>query len=103
MFCTKFLVCLKFLKNQAAMLTTTCNAINAPSQQLLNKKCPWCVCFITLDVSQILHMQKTFSWSCCGAFLARMQILESAGGYLLIYFSGFCVYRAYKKYLARPY
>ena len=57
MFCTKFLVCLKFLKNQAAMLTTTCNAINAPSQQLLNKKCPWCVFHYTRCKPGLTHAE----------------------------------------------
>ena len=71
-------VALKLLRDQAPRVTATCNQMNALSQQLRSKKDPHCALSIRRDVGQDLRMQETFSCSCNGALLARVQVLESA-------------------------
>ena len=53
-------VALKFLEDQAVILTPTCNQMNAPCEQIHRKKVLHCAWSIRRDVGQDLFLQKIF-------------------------------------------
>ena len=73
----------KFFRHPAARLPAACNQMNAPCNQLRNKKVRQCAWFLRLDVGQGLPMQETFPCSYYGALVTRGQV-------------------AHYKYLSRP-